>query len=169
MKGQDIVTLTLTFFMGFAAGIYLYFTGFAPQFLTFTGLTQESYASLAIVGERYGGCERTQACGSFQLLEDGTYNYVGGSFGSGVRPVSGTVPRNVLRAVASALSKQTLEQASQPAPADMCASYVDGVDVVYEITYEGVVYDLDTCGTALVDNAEMSEALDNLWKYFTTQ
>lgn len=169
MKGQDIVTLILTFCMGFAAGVYLYFTGFAPQFLSLTGFTQEEYAELSIVSEQYGGCDRLQACGSFQLLADGTYSYVAGSFGTGERPVSGTIPRGLMQQLQSALDEEALLRAREPMTMEMCDSYVDGVDAVYEITYEGDIYNLDTCGTALINKPALRTALDNLWMYFTTQ
>lgn len=163
MKGQDITTLFFTFWVGFAAGVYLYFSGFAPQFLSGGGFTREAYDSLTIVSEEYGVCERTDSCRAFQVIGSGSYSYLEGITGA---PITGTLPRSLRRQVFTSLRAVDLAAAAEPGAATTCNAFTDGIDIRYTITFDSQVYNLDTCRTRLLLVPEVADTLASLWDYF---
>lgn len=165
-KRHELLSLLITFGVGVIAGGYLYLTGFAPQFEELTGQTEAAYDDLVIVGERYGG-DRFNSSPSFQVLNDGTFRYLEGAI-LGEVPVAkeGVLPKTLLAAIKKELSPTELNKAEQPAPADTCISYVDGLDYRYTIVLERSTYKLDTCGTEFSGDSALGGALDSLWNYF---
>ena len=47
-----------------------------------------------------------------------------------------------------------------------CESFVDGIDVVYKITLDGVLYELDSCGTDVVADSVLWQTVGEIWTYF---
>ncbi len=162
--------MIITFLIGVTAGGYLYLIGFAPQIEKaseyFESDPREVDAGFLLSGERYGGCERADACASFQVRADGTFSYLSTGVLSGGTPITGELPRAVLLSLREAATKENLRAAAKEQGSDTCSSFVDGTDYRYEITLNTVVYDLDTCYTAFSHQSEIGLALDKLWIYF---
>jgi hypothetical protein len=165
MKRQDIWTLVTTFVVGAIAGGYVYVVGFAPQFEQLTGQTADVYENLVIEGEQYGG-DGVTSLPSFQIISDGSYTYLSGA--PDISSRQGTMSRTLLSDIAAVADADTLYQNSQLAIVSDCSSAIGGVDYRYDITRDGVVYTLDTCGTDF-SSPDLRAALDNLWKYFRAQ
>lgn len=169
MKGNDILTIFITFIFGLLGGFYFFLTGYAPYvedvkekiFTSDTSTTE----SLIIVGKEYGGCERSNKCASFQLQHDGTYSYLGGSVTVGAIPIQGNLTRNIMADLRQNTLVSTLRQASKNTFNENCASYVDGVDYNYEIVRNGEVFVVDTCKTKLSQYPDLETALTQLWSY----
>ena len=47
-----------------------------------------------------------------------------------------------------------------------CESFVDGIDVRYRVTLDGVESVLNSCGTDVVADSALWQALSNIWTYF---
>lgn len=165
MKRQDILSIAITFAMGFVAGIYLYISGFAGLM---TQLTVDDIASIdefIIVADAYGGCRAD--CPSFQVQSDGDYRYLY-SPERGAEQVlrEGTLPLDLRRELRSSVTLRALALQSKTVDPVTCESYRDGTDVVYSITVEGVEYVIDSCGTNVDPSSELWLALNSIWEYY---
>lgn len=168
IKNQDLGIIAVTFIIGLVAGWYLYVVAFAPQFNEYLGQTEAVYDDLVIEGDQYGGF-RTGTPPGFQLLKDGSYTYVPfTAAGTVVEPKQGNLPRALLSEVKTLATRSNLSQWAKPEIASNCASMVDGIDYRYEIILNTVVYNLNTCGTALATDQVANDTLDKLWNYFET-
>ena len=170
IKRQELLTVLVTFLIGFIAGAYLYLVGYAPQFQAGSGVTDEAVAEeLVIVGEMYGGM-RVGLPPSFQVNEDGTYRYIPFSENPELPAgaVEGELPRELRQSVVNALSGSVLEAAATPIEPEMCAQMVDGIDYRYLIAMDGVEYRLDTCGTDFSHERDFGPVLFELWTYLDT-
>jgi len=169
MKKQDILSILITFVVGMVAGAYLFFTGFAPQFLAHNGATDTTYSEFTLTGETYGSCSRTGSCPSFQILSDGSFSYLSSTIFTGTATIEGNLPGTLLNELRLKFTLTALENGSRSVKVASCASYVDGLDYRYEVILESVVYDLDTCGKNFSVNSELGVTLDKLWNYFATE
>ncbi len=169
IKRQELLSVLVTFLIGFIAGAYLYLVGYAPQFQASQGVDDAETSELVIVGQMYGGM-RVGLPPSFQVNEDGTYRYLPFSENPDVPApaVSGELPSDLRRAVVGALSERALTAAATEVTPEMCAQMVDGVDYRYLISFGGTEYRLDTCGTDFSHEAGMGPVLMELWTYFDT-
>ena len=167
MRRQDILSILVTFIVGFFGGGFLYVTHFARLVNPDSVATQAEAAEFSIVGEAYGGCR--DVCPSFQVLKDGSYRY---QFFSDVdrekQLRQGTLPFDVQQAVKRSLDTETLVDQSQTIEPANCNSYTDGIDVKYQVTFEGAEYTLDSCGTAVDGEGEAWNSLAKIWNYFQT-
>ncbi len=172
MKRQDILTILITFTFGLLSGGYLYVVGFAPQMEKVSDVigTDEKteYDQLTVVGTRYGGCSRAQSCDSFQVRGDGAYSYLPGDIITGAEPVTGNLPGYLTRELNSAVSLSVLTAAAVVKAPDTCDSYIDKNDYRYDITFDTIVYDVDTCGTDFSQSMPLGQTLDKIWNYFET-
>ena len=168
MKKQDILSIMITFVVGFLAGGYLYVTGFAGMVAQLSVPSEEQVSGFVVVGDMYGGCRDN--CPSFQLLGNGSYRY---SFVSKVgeprQTLEGTIPLKLRRGLTSSLVTKDLVQQSQSVSPTECNSYTDGMDVRYEITIEGAEYSLDSCGTDYVGTSDLWQALNSVWSHLEEQ
>jgi len=168
MKKQDIVTILFTLICGIVAGSYLFVVGFRPQVVQVTSelVSPPDLSKLIIIeGYQYGGCERTGQCASFRIQDDGEYSYVATSIPTTEGRFGGVIPRRDWQAIRNRLSAPVLAQgATRVSPGD-CASFVDAIDVRYEITFQGERYMLDTCQTSLSEADELKKLLDGLWQF----
>jgi hypothetical protein len=164
MSGQQITTLGFTFFVGIAAGFYLYVIGFAPQVakvsdtLGMDGSSTNYDKGLVIEGTLYGSC--LSACASFQLRPDGTYTVL---LAPGASPKTGELPRVVSADLKKVATKQLLARLAEPSAAASCASDNGGLDAVYDIALNGEVFTVDSCTTALSSQNDLAPILDSIW------
>ena len=168
MKKQDLISMLLTFVVGVVAGGYLFLTGFAPQFLAHFGATNATYSDFTIDARAYGGCSRTASCPSFQIRNDGSFSYLPKEAAVGVVPVTGTLPNSYMNGLRQESTRATLTRMTQVSKPTTCASYSDGIDYHYDITFQSVVYRIDTCGTTFTKDSGLARALDKAWNYFQT-
>lgn len=165
---QDKILLVTTFLIGLVAGWYMYITAFAPQFESLVGKTEAVYEDLVVVGDQYGG-RRTGMTPSFQVLKDGSFNYVTqGVNGAAENHRDGTVPRAIWSEVQLVLTRANVIDLARPVTGASCASHADAIDYTYHVTLKGTEYVLDTCTSNLASNVAAKNALDKLWNYFAT-
>ena len=163
---QDALSILITVVAGFIAGMYLYVVGFAPQVEKVVTQLEPAAPAWVIVGEAYGGI-RGASSPAFRIEADGSYRYVPSvPTGSVAEPLSGTLPRGWQRSLQEFLNPTTLTTTAAARDPVDCESFVDGVDFTYDITLGDTEYALDTCYTALANNAAFAAALADLWNYF---
>lgn len=164
MKKQDILTIIITFVFGLLGGIYLYLTGFAPIENKISLPDAVELAQFTLVSDVYGGCRNT--CPSFQVMNNGSYRYLyTPSAGAEQIVRQGNLPISIQRSLKNALNVDTLTAQSRSTQPPICNSYTDGIDVIYDITYAGEQYILDSCGTSVDSNSELWIALNSIWDY----
>jgi hypothetical protein len=167
MTGRDITAIIITAVVGFICGIYIYWTGFLMNFGAPAVPTQSEANDFSIVSEVYGGCR--DECPSFQLLADGSYRYL---YTPGINEPQvvrdGSLPRSLRRDLLQAVNEQSLISQSEKIEPSFCNSYTDGIDVRYNITYRGTLYEIDTCGTAISTDSRLWNVLVRIWNYFET-
>jgi hypothetical protein len=167
MQKQDILSILITFVVGFFAGGYLYLTQFAVVFNPDTVTSEAIVSEFSVIGEEYGGCG--EQCPSFQVLEDGSYRYKyvpAGAFEATIK--NGTLPLTLRREVLQGLTESTLTTQSQNIDTISCSSDGGGIDSRYRITLEGGEYILDSCGTSINEQSVTWQGLAKLWSYFET-
>jgi hypothetical protein len=164
---QEKILLVTTFIIGGVAGWYLYITAFAPQFDHLVGQTESVYEDLVVIGEQYGNTQGVTP--SFQVLKDGSFNYVTYTAVSGEAVHrEGALPRSLWSAVKTDLGRAKLETLSKPVPEVTCARTAGGANYSYDVTLNSVVYTLNTCTSALSRDQAAISTLDKLWTYFET-
>ncbi|MBY0310077.1 hypothetical protein K2Q16_02960 [Patescibacteria group bacterium] len=162
MRRQDIVSILITFVVGVCVGSYLYLYGFSQQFSFFGELTKDTDA-LVIVGGAYGGCERGGLCASFQLATDGTY----ASFpAAGDREArikeEGEISAPLLRELRDTFTVDYLSALEQSITPEMCETYTDGIEYRFRIAVGEEQFELDSCDTALANDAAAQDLLQRL-------
>jgi hypothetical protein len=165
MKAADWGVLILTFFTGVAVGFFVYFTGFRAidEKITIT----PAKADFEITVSAYGGCAMLGTCPSYRLSSDQTYTFIaGGVSDEPVEPQTGILEKADVQTLTSLLANTDLKKQSQPLSADMCDSYIDGIDMTYVIDCKGVLYTLDTCTTAVDVDSSLVEYLDDFMEVF---
>lgn len=164
MKHQDILSILITFTVGFVAGGYLYLTGFAPTVAKLEVPSAETFNEFEVVSEVYGGCRG--ACPSFQVLGDGSYRYLYSTSISEEQIIqTGNIPFDIKRNLQRALESESLNAQSRKTTPALCESFSDGFDVRYRITIAGEEYALDTCGTAVNTQSSLWQSLEAVWSY----
>lgn len=164
MKRQDILSILITFTIGLFAGGYIYLTGFAPTIANLAVPSEQKLNELVVESEVYGGCRA--ACPSYQLLGNGSYRYLySTSFDSDQILKTGNIPFGLRRDLQNTLTEAELLRQSQVTTPALCESFSDGIDVRYEITLDGKVYTLDTCGTAVNADSALWLNLGRVWDY----
>jgi len=164
MKKQDILTILITFVIGILGGAYLYLTGFAPVESKMSLPDAVELAQFTLVSDVYGGCRNM--CPSFQVVNNGSYRYIYTPPAGGDQVVrQGSLPISLQRNLKNALNSEILEDQSLPIEPTICNSYTDGVDVIYDITFAGQQYILDSCGTNVDLDSELWTSLRNIWNY----
>ena len=167
MERQDVISILVTFAVGFLGGGYLYVGHFAKMYGPDAVATQEAAQEFSITGEAYGSCDT--ACPAFQLQKNGSYRYrYTATQGEAAIVRDGTLPLDIQRSVKRALDADVLEEESQTIDAVVCNSSSDGIDIRYRISYEGEEYEIDSCGTAVNDEGELWSSLNEIWGYLQT-
>ena len=167
MGRQDILTILITFSVGMAIGFYAYFAGYSPVASTVEEQIDTFTVDIVIVGEAYGGCERSGACPSFRIAEDGSYRYFYLPRGASQQVLrTGTIPADRLRALHAQLTVEAVESASRPIEPALCDSYTDGIDVRYEVMLDRESYVIDSCGSAVDGDGSLWQSLSSVWDFF---
>lgn len=156
----DIFILLLTLAVGFAAGSYIYFIGFRE--IDIDPVNPRSINQFEIAVSTYGGCQVLGQCRAYRLLPSGEYVSVVGE-----ESVTGTLDEDDLTALKQALVEADLTAMATVTEPEFCESWVDGIDIEYDITLEGASYQLDTCGTTVDVDDELIETLDELLARFS--
>jgi len=169
MNRQDRLLILSTFLVGFTIGVYAYFAGFSGVDRQVTQAIENSTDTLVIVGEAYGGCDRADACPSFQVTDDGEYRYFYQARGADEQVLrEGTIPADLQDQLREVLVTTELQVASRPVEPAFCESYVDGIDVGYRITLNETDFVLDSCGTDVDGEGRLWVTLSQIWTYFET-
>lgn len=165
MKRQDVLSIFITFVTGFLLGGYFYLTNVAGFVSEIKTPDKESISTFVIQAEAYGGCRQT--CPSFQIQDDGSYHYLYTPAAGEEKVVrKGSIPSELNRELHRLVTVTELQRQSVLIEPAVCNSYTDGVDVVYQITLDGIEYDLDSCGTAVEGESPLWVALQGIWNYF---
>ncbi len=167
MKKSDIISILITFVVGVVAGGYLYLTGFAPIESEVAVPDGQELEQFVIVGDIYGGCRNN--CPSFRVINDGSYRFLyTPTIGGSQKTREGKLPYALFKKLRSVATASELEKQSQKMePAD-CSSYSDGFDVLYEITLNGKLYVINSCGSAADGKSALWLSLQGVWDYFET-
>ncbi len=167
LSKDDLISILVTFVVGFLAGGYLYVGQFTKIYGKDAVATEEKAQEFSIVGEAYGSCG--DVCPAFQLLKDGTYRYrYSPEINAEAVVRDGTLPLDIQSRVKRSLDANALEEESQTVDAVVCNSLSGGVDIRYQISYEGGDYEIDSCGTAVNDTGELWSSLSGIWSYLQT-
>lgn len=167
VKRQDILSILITFVVGFLVGGYFYLTNVAGFVSKMETPDEKSVSVFVIQADVYGGCR--QMCPSFQIQNDGSYHYLYTPAADTPKVVrKGDLPKELEKKVRQAVVIDELQRQSVTIEPALCNSYTDGIDVVYEITLDGVEYSLDSCGTAIDSESELWTTLQSIWDYFET-
>jgi hypothetical protein len=167
MNGQEMVSIIVTFIVGFIFGIYIYFSGFLLPFGGSDVQSQEAARTFTLTSEVYGSCGDT--CPSYQIQSDGSYRYLfTPAFGEAPVIRDGNIPRRLRNDLLRAMDERALEEQSFPIEPAVCNSFTDGIDVIYRVRYLGEEYEIDTCGTAIDTDSRLWNTLVKTWNYFET-
>lgn len=167
MQRQDVLSVLITFAVGFVGGGFLYFVHFGKLLNSTDTSTQAAVENLIIEGEAYGSCG--DDCPSFQVKSDGSYRYQFAERKGMPKTIkSGELPSELKRAIKEAMIADDLEAQSESIQPTNCNSYNNGIDVRYGITLKGDDFMLDSCGTTVDGNSKAWTTLGAIWKYFET-
>ena len=167
MMQQDIISIFITFVLGFFAGGYLYLTGFAPSFNLPEATSGETYDEFVITGDSYGECESNNSCLSFQLLENGSYRALFDNPAGGDQIIKeDSIPRALKVELKRVLNTEALAKQSEVLSNMDCQFGEEGTNYRFEITRDKVLYTLDTCQTTIDYNASAWLSLLKLWTHF---
>lgn len=166
MKRQHLLTILITFAMGIFIGFYVYLAGFAPAAERVSTVIDETTGGLVITGEAYGGCDRVGNCSTYNVAADGSYRHLYTPLGSDEQVVrEGVLPLALQQQLDKYVVQSALEQQSRSIEPVFCESFVDGIDVLYTVTLDDIDFTLDSCGTDVVAESALWQALSNVWTY----
>lgn len=167
MKRQDLLTILITFAMGMFFGFYIYIAGFTATTERVSTALESVSDSLVITGEAYGGCDRTGTCPTFNIAADGTYRHFYTPLGSNEQVVrEGSLPLRLQQQLDQYVVRAALLEQSRAVQPVFCESFVDGIDVRYRVTLNGEDFELSSCGSDVVAESPLWQALSNIWTYF---
>lgn len=165
MKRQDVLSILITFVVGFSAGLYLYTVEFAANVTKLAIDDEESASEFVIVGEMYGG-SCAGRCPAFQVTKQAAFRYL--YYASDAAATAsireGRLPTALYRDLRRVLQPTDLALQAKPVAVQQCASDTGGIDVFYEITLEGEEYLIDSCGTAYNPQSELWQTLTRVWQ-----
>lgn len=165
MQKQELLSILITFVVGFLAGAFLYLNVF-PTMIQSDGIgSLADQEAFEITSQAYGGCRDT--CPAFQIAADATYRYQYTAT-VGEDPVlrSGTLPRSLQRDIRREVTARAVAIQTTQIPPQDCPSQVDGIDVRYDITIDGATYRLDSCRTDVDFASDAWLVLNDIWTYF---
>lgn len=166
MKNQDILSILITFTVGFFGGAYLYVVGFAPTFKLPDADTSAVYNDMIIVGESFGECEELNSCLSFQLLKDGSYRVLFENTDGGEQIAKeGTVPNSIKKELDRILLIGTLQKEAREMEDPFCRFGEDKTNFFFHITLDDIKYTLNTCSNDIDYEGPAWATLTKLWNY----
>jgi hypothetical protein len=169
MKSEEIISIALTFCMGFVAGAYFYITQAKPVEvkLSTPSVKNNSGEGYLIGGFMYGGCEPN--CASFQVRLGGDFIYTYfDTDKSEKKTINSKLPASVAFSLDRAVSIRQVEPQSKSADKDACVKNDDGVAVRYEFKIESKYYELNSCGTTVDYSSNLWRSLNKVWEYLLT-
>ena len=166
MKKQELLSILITFVVGFFAGGFLYLNVFTQMVAQDTVQSVDEQSEFSITSQAYGGCRND--CPAFRVNADGTFRYQY-SPSVGAEPVlrSGTLPRSIRRDLERDIRPSEISTQTERVSGQNCSSQADGIDIEYTITLNGAIYTLDSCRTAVDADSDSWQALSSVWTYFT--
>lgn len=168
MNKYDFLNIVITFLVGFFLGGFWYITGGAATTSSVKEVpVLEKLSEFEVVSEVYGGCQKTNSCPTFRVTNDGSYRYFRTPTAGAEQVLrQGVIPIRLLQQLKSSLTDNALKTQSKKTEPAFCNSFADGIDVRYEITLDGNVYKIDSCGTAVDENDDLWTTLQAIWDYF---
>ncbi len=169
MQKQELLSIFITFIVGFFAGGYLYLNVFTQMIQPDSDIeTIEELEEFSITSQAYGGCRSD--CPAFRVEADGSYRYqYVPSVGEQPLLRSGTLPLGLQRQLDRALEQKELRTQAQSVTPANCNSMKDGIDIEYRVEITGELFVLDSCRTAIDSQSDSWEALSAIWTYFNEQ
>lgn len=164
MEKQELLSMLITFVVGFLAGMFLYINVFP------TMLQQDDVGTLAeqgefeIISQAYGGCRSD--CPAFRVAADGTFRFQF-TERAGEEPMirSGTLPRRLQREISREVTVAAIALQTSEVPPQNCASASGGIDIRYDVTLGGATYRLDSCRTDVDFTSDAWVTLGAIWEY----
>jgi hypothetical protein len=166
MKQKNIFKILFILIAVLVAG-YLYFNVSIPSMAPeIKNTVTDNSRSLIINSEVYGLCDQNDTCPTFTITDNGEYRYVHTPRGTNTEVLrTGNLPVDIQRQLTQAVTKDALEKMNRSIEPDQCDSYVNGVDARFIVDFDGVVYELDSCGTNVKADSATWEVLGGLWYY----
>lgn len=166
MQKQELLSILITFVVGFFAGGYLYVNHFLPMVQPEGVGTREEQGAFEITSQAYGSCGSD--CPAFRVASDGSFRYQY-SEAVGAEPTleSGRLPRSLRRELAREITTQAIAIQTTEVGSANCASNTNGIDIRYDIMIGGATYRLDSCRTAVDFDSDAWQTLNDVWAYFT--
>lgn len=162
---EDKVSILLTFIIGFIAGGYFYVSNVAGLATKLETPDVKKASRFVVVADVYGGCRST--CPSFQIQNDSSYRYLYTPAAGADKIIrEGDLSHDLMVQLRAVLTKEELRRQSAPIEPAICNSYTDGIDVVYEVTLDGEVFVLDSCGTDVHSDGKLWQTLASVWDFF---
>ena len=163
MTGREKFILGSSFVMGTVTGLFFYTTVFAPIYETQVAVIGAPKPNaVTIEGKMYGGCQKTDSCGSFSLGDTRNYQYLPDSQ-SEVK--KGSISSTLRDEVFGMLSTTSLKDLAEDTTSHQCAAYIDGIDYLYDVTIASTTYKLDTCSSRLAGNVKIQATLIKVWEF----
>ena len=163
MEKRDIFLVIFTAVIGLLSGMYLYLTAFAPVYVD-DRPEQFSSDRFEVVARAYGGCSRI-GCPRVRITEDRSYQYVPNK--NELETEEDTYPFREFSRLRNAVAGADLSALGTPR-SGQCASFTDGADYAFDITYRGERFSLDTCETALANDAGLQTDLTRIFQVVAT-
>lgn len=162
---EDKLSILFTFLIGFIAGGYFYISNVAGLATKLETPDVKKASKFVIVADVYGGCRNT--CPSFQVQNDGSYRYLYTPAAGAEKIVrQGVLSHELMVRLRTALTKEALLKESVEIEPAICSSYTDGIDILYEITLDGEVFTVDSCGTDVSSDGQLWQALAAVWDFY---
>lgn len=168
MTQGDWFMFISTFLVGACAGAYLYAMSFKPVYQpNDIDWGEISASDFSITGRSYGGTNAGYVHPTFRVVGDGSYAFLPGGVGADASntPEEGDLPRAIFGDLRSAVLNANLPLLAAERPQQQCDVHTGGIDYAYRVIIEGTQYELDTCATALSRDADLTNALENVWAY----
>ncbi len=160
MQKHLYVFLLLTFFMGFLGGMYLYFltrsANDAPS--ASPSVSKKGYE---IIATTYGGCERI-GCASLRILDDGSYTYLVPGNDAEYSRYEDVLSDVQIEELTNFIENTSFDSIEMSKFQGTCPITYDGVAYRFEVTFEGKIYDLDSC----VNDLGKIPLFDEFVRYF---
>ena len=163
MTGREKFILGSSFVMGTFTGLFFYTTVFTPLYEKQVDVIGAPLPNaITIEGKMYGGCQKTDSCGSFKLKDTRSYQYLPDSQSEVEK---GTIPSTLRDVVFNSMTVAVLDDLEKDAAAHECSAYIDGIDYLYDVTIASTTYTLDTCSSRLSNNTTLQAHFITVWEF----
>lgn len=165
---STFILLGSTFLFGFVTGVIIFLMSNTGR--EGDGGITEPQSGFVVTAHMYGGCERDtlRPCSSYQILEDGSYTFIGFDAQGNQKQFRDTLSGSERRALRSVIEKSDLAALEASKLSGTCSLATTGIAFRYSITTRQGVYQLDTCTHAL-PGTELFTILDGHFRQFMQQ